>query len=85
MYFIKLLHKNNINIVIYNPISLKKYTKSNLNCIKVNNFGKFNIANVGIDLCNKLNIDISKLIKYSPTELNSVNHSVPSFVVCRIL
>ena len=44
---------------------------SNLNCIKVNKkFGEFNTTNIGIDLCRKLNIDITRfktkstLIKY---------------------
>lgn len=67
--------------MMYHSYNTRLKMLCNLNCIKVNNhIDKFNTLNVGIYLCRKLNIDITKyetksmLIKYLyALDLNNFN------------
>jgi len=79
-----LLHLFKTDITMLKPhhsYNTRLKTLSNLNCIKVTkNFEKFNTINVGIDLCRKLNIDMTNfktkrmLINYLNTiDLNNLN------------
>jgi len=66
MFFYTLnLLKTDVNMFKpHHSYNIRLKMLSNLNCIKVyKHFGKFNTLIVGIDLCRKLNIDITKIYK----------------------